>query len=126
MLHVKTVSNSVDGKKVNQDRVLVFSSEDSALAVVAIFDGHGKDGHSVASFVRQAFLTTFLHPSVPAAACVQERAVDAIEKAETELIHCDEIDSKRSGCTANIGLICRDPSGTLCFYSVHVGDSEWD
>ena len=124
MLQVKAVRNSVNGKKTNQDRVLVFSSKDSALAVVAIFDGHGKEGHLVASFVRQAFLTAFLHPSVPTTAEVQERAVDAIERAEAELIHSEEIDSKRSGCTANIGVICRDPSGTLCFYSVHVGDSE--
>ena len=124
MLQVRTVSSSVNGKKDNQDRVLVFSSEDPALAVVGIFDGHGKEGHLVASFVRQAFLTAFLHPSVPTAACVQERAVEAIEKAEAELIHAEEIDSKRSGCTANIGLICRDSNGTLYFYSVHVGDSE--
>ena len=114
----------MNGKKDNQDRVLVFSSEDPALAIVAIFDGHGKEGHRVASFVRQAFLTAFLRPSIPTAACVQGRTVEAIKEAEAELIHCEEIDSKRSGCTANIGIVCRDPDGTLCFDSVHVGDSE--
>ena len=124
MLQVNVMRDSVNGKKDNQDRVLVFSSEDPALAVVAIFDGHGKEGHRVASFVRQAFLTAFLRPSIPTAACVQERTVGAIKEAEAELIHCEEIDSKRSGCTANIGIVCRDPDGTLCFDSVHVGDSE--
>ncbi|KAK8794395.1 hypothetical protein WA171_003518 [Blastocystis sp. BT1] len=100
-----------NGQKSNQDRVLVYSSDQFHAIILAVFDGHGKYGHCVASFIRHTFLINFSNKESCSA---QYGVVSSLQEADTIL----------SGCTANIGCLYYDILGRLCYSSVFIGDSE--
>ena len=116
--------NSHNGKKVNQDRILVFLDKQSGSLLVGIFDGHGTDGHRVATSIRSSFLQNYIHSTQKNDANVLQSMKSALKQAEMQLVTNSTIDSKRSGCTANIGLFCRGTHGELLLQSINVGDSE--
>ena len=116
---------SHNGKKPNQDRVLVYYDEKSGLLLLGIFDGHGVDGHHVASFVRNCFLLEFAKESSPSRADILQQMRTALNEAEKQLHAHEDIDSKRSGCTVNIGAVIPSSSDAFTLYSLNVGDSEW-
>ena len=92
--------------------------------IIGIFDGHGKDGHRVASVIRQEFLLSFLQSgnfSQNEGSGVMQHA---LSNAEKYLIQNTSVDSKRSGCTANIALFNINSEHQLNLTSLNVGDSE--
>lgn len=113
--------HSHNGKKCNQDRVLVFSSDQFHTIIIAVFDGHGKYGHCVASFIRYTFLINFGKKDC---SDIGNSVVSSLREANTKLQANPEIDSRTSGCTAIIGCLYHDTSGKLCYLSVYVGDSK--
>ena len=119
--HLFVFITSYNGKKVNQDRVLIYLSDQTHSVLLAVFDGHGKDGHRVGSFIRHSFLSEFSRHEQYS---IQDNVVSSLQMAETNLKTHTNIDSKRSGCTANIGCIYHDCKGSLFYSSVFVGDSE--
>ncbi|KAK8833112.1 hypothetical protein WA577_002727 [Blastocystis sp. JDR] len=48
----------------------------------------------------------------------------ALNEAEKQLHAHEDIDSKRSGCTVNIGAVIPSSSDAFTLYSLNVGDSE--
>ena len=119
------IRNSHNGKKDNQDRVLVYYDAKSNSLLLGIFDGHGKDGHDVASFVRNCFLSEFLRENSFSREDVLQQMERALSAAEKRLVEESTVDSKRSGCTANIGLLRSTKRDCVTLYSVNVGDSEY-
>ena len=117
--------HSHNGKKPNQDRVLVYYEEKSGLLLLGIFDGHGNDGHRVASLVRNRYLLEFAKVPFLSSANVLQQMRAALNEAEKQLHAEGAIDSKRSGCTANIGVVIPSSSDAFTLYSLNVGDSEW-
>ena len=112
---------SHNGQKSNQDRVLVYLSDQFRAIILAVFDGHGKYGHCVASFIRQTFLISFSNKDC----CdVQYGVVSSLQEADTILRTNPNINSRISGCTANIGCLHHDLLGRLCYSSIFIGDSE--
>ena len=119
--YVFLLISSHNGQKSNQDRVLVYSSDQFHAIILAVFDGHGKYGHCVASFIRHTFLINFSNKESCSA---QYGVVSSLQEADTMLRTNPHVNSRLSGCTANIGCLYYDILGRLCYSSVFIGDSE--
>ena len=102
----------------------MYYDEQSVLLLLGIFDGQGVDGHHVASFVRNCFLLEFAKESSPSRADILQQMRTALNEAEKQLHAHEDIDSKRSGCTVNIGAVIPSSSDAFTLYSLNVGDSE--
>lgn len=109
---------------MNQDRILLYLDPLSHSILFAVFDGHGKDGHLIASLIRDAFFNAFYETELASTDTIESRMVEALRSAERDLKARANIDSKRGGCTANIGYLCHNSKGDVLVYSVCVGDSE--
>lgn len=115
---------SHNGKKPNQDRLLVYYEEVTNSLLIAVFDGHGTYGHSVASHIRGRFMLAFARLPVIDPSKRIERCLEA---AEDSLLHGTTINTRMSGCTAHISCFTRCPStSSVLLHSVNVGDSEYD
>ena len=91
------VRNSHNGKKDNQDRVLVYYDAKSNSLLLGIFDGHGKDGHDVASFVRNCFLSEFLRENSFSREDVLQQMERALSAAPRGRVYC-RFEAKRVHC----------------------------
>ena len=116
--------SSHNGRKPNQDRILVFFHKEYSYLLVGIFDGHGTDGHLVATSIRNRFLLSFLQKGKSHQEEASSAMRSALSEAEQLLLQDNTINSKRSGCTANIGLLCFDTEHHVKLTSLNVGDSE--
>lgn len=116
---------SHNGKKPNQDRTLLYYNKESGYLLAGVFDGHGNEGHMIASFIRSEFLLSFVELSKDENVqkdCLMERALHVAEEKLTENA---AINSKRSGSTAAIILLHPDCRDHISLYSSNVGDSEY-
>lgn len=111
---------SHNGKKQNQDRLLLFYDHHARCILSGVFDGHGKEGHLIATFFRNTFLSTFIHQAQE-----NKNIENAFRIAEQKLEENQDINIKQSGTTAMITLLSASMEGIPSFHSLNVGDSEY-
>lgn len=115
--------------KTNQDRALVCHpfGGDLHQILLAVFDGHGADGHDIAEYAAREFARllgqhNLLHTDPSSAmkdvcqeidAALGQEAYDPMQSNRAEL----------SGTTAVICLCRQESSGRRMLYTCHVGDS---
>lgn len=89
--------------------------------LAGVFDGHGKEGDRIASFVRNTFLLQFVQKE----GCLFKTNLEAsFLETNQMLIDCSSIDSRRSGTTAFLLLIENSSSSCISLHSLNIGDSE--
>lgn len=116
---------SHNGNKPNQDRTLLYYNKDSGYLLAGIFDGHGNEGHRIASFIRSEFLLAFVELDKDESVQKDYLIERALHVAEEKLTENTTINSKRSGSTAAIILLQPQCCDHISLYSSNVGDSEY-
>ena len=109
-------------KDVNQDRVLVIPSLNPQVSIVAVFDGHGFEGHMVSDFISSTFsliMSKEFGGSEDLTAGQIESILSNCIKELVFSIKSTPLNLRFSGCT----LLCLLFYKTLCF-SVNIGDSK--
>ncbi|KAK8800704.1 hypothetical protein WA158_000029 [Blastocystis sp. Blastoise] len=91
-------------KKANQDTLLMKEDLKTGTIILAVFDGHGEHGHCVSESISDTFYRKLInHPLYETN--LKEAAVDSLDKAESQCIQNNYINSDLSGTTANIWII---------------------
>ena len=89
--------HSHNGKKPNQDRLLLYYNENESIILAGIFDGHGNDGHTIASFIRESFFISFIQLFNNNQLEIDLKIEKALQMAIQNLQNEISINSKRSG-----------------------------
>ena len=116
--------HSHNGKKPNQDRILLYYNENENLILAGIFDGHGINGHTIASFIRESFFISFIQLLNNNQFSIDLKIEKALQMAIQNLQNDTSINSKRSGCTASILIFHFNQQNNLIINSLNIGDSE--
>ena len=94
-------------KKTNQDAMVMVEHAATGSLLVAVFDGHGVQGHDVSGFVARTFVTLLLQDRRFAAPGGDLCAAlsDCLLTAERAMLNEPSIDASLSGSTAAAGVI---------------------
>lgn len=93
--------------KTNQDAMVMVEHAATSSLLVAVFDGHGVQGHDVSGFVARTFVTLLLRDPRFAAAGGDLCAAlsDSLLAAEAAMLREPSIDASLSGSTAAAAII---------------------
>jgi serine/threonine protein phosphatase PrpC len=107
-------------RKTNQDAMVMVEHASTSSLLVAVFDGHGVQGHDVSGFVARTFVTALLQDPrfVGAGGDLCAALSDCLMSAEAAMLHEPSIDASLSGCTAAAAILRGKK-----LYAIGVGDS---
>lgn len=105
--------------KPNQDRFILASDVDTGTLFIAVFDGHGSQGHHVSNWAAtRAASLAVRDPRWATDSAVADVLSDALLAAELSLLQAGTVDTSLSGSTA---VLCAFRNGRL--YAASCGDS---
>lgn len=102
----------------------MYYNENESIILAGIFDGHGNDGHTIASFIRESFFISFIQLFNNNQLEIDLKIEKALQMAIQNLQNETSINSKRSGCTASILFFHFNQQNNLIINSLNIGDSE--
>ena len=105
--------------KPNQDRFILASDVDTGTLFIAVFDGHGSQGHHVSNWAAtRAASLAVRDPRWATDSAIADVLSDALLAAELSLLQAGTVDTSLSGSTA---VLCAFRNGRL--YAASCGDS---
>jgi len=104
-------------RSLNKDSYVIETDGHSGALLVAVFDGHGPDGHKISQYLKSTLPTSiFLDPAFPSD--IHAAILRQVDVVETIIIADRNIGTEFSGSTMSLCIILND-----IIYVANVGNS---